>query len=66
MGSVREDALTLERFEAPGSGEVWRWSGGGILSLRLDRGWREEIWDVEQFEGGPMEIKSALFKKMKE
>jgi hypothetical protein len=36
--------LTLKRLEAPGSGEVW-W--GGIL-VEME----EEVWDVEQSEGG--------------
>ena len=36
--------LTLERLGAPGSGEVW-W--GRDLEDRV-----EEVWDVEQLEGG--------------
>jgi hypothetical protein len=42
--------LTLKRLEAPGSLEV-RWGGGG--SIHVETGWgREEMWDVEQLEGG--------------
>jgi hypothetical protein len=42
--------LTLKRLEAPGSLEV-RW-GGGLGHICGDRiGW-EEVWDVEQTEGG--------------
>jgi hypothetical protein len=36
--------LTLERLGAPGSGEVW-W--GRDLEDRV-----EEVWDVEQMDGG--------------
>jgi hypothetical protein len=41
--------LTLKRLEAPGSGEVWS------METSLWRlGWgREEVWDVEQSNGGP-------------
>ena len=42
--------LTLKRLEAPGSLEV-RWGGGG--SIHVEMGWGgEEVWDVEQSEGG--------------
>jgi hypothetical protein len=45
--------LTRKRLEAPGSLEVWwgRWGVGvGIL---METGRQEEVWDVEQLEGGP-------------
>ena len=42
--------LTLKRLEAPGSLEV-RW-GGGWGHPRGDRSGGEEVWDVEQSEGG--------------
>jgi hypothetical protein len=38
--------LTLDRLEAPGRKEE---KGGDIL---LETGWEEELWDVEQSEGG--------------
>jgi hypothetical protein len=41
--------LILKRLEAPGSLEV-RWGGGG--DILVDTGDREEVWDVEQSEGG--------------
>ena len=42
--------LTLKRLEAPGSLEV-RWGGGG--GIHMEMGWGgEEVWDVEQSEGG--------------
>jgi hypothetical protein len=42
--------ITLKRLEAPGSLEVW-W---GWVEISLWRqGDREEVWDVEQSEGGP-------------
>jgi hypothetical protein len=42
--------LTLKRLEAPGSLEV-RWGGGG--DIHMETGWGgEEVWDVEQLEGG--------------
>ena len=42
--------LTLKRLEAPGSLEV-RWGGGG--GIHVERGCGgEEVWDVEQLEGG--------------
>ena len=42
--------LTLKRLEAPGSLEV-RW-GGDWGHPRGDWGSGEEVWDVEQSEGG--------------
>jgi hypothetical protein len=42
--------LTLKRLEAPGSLEVW-WGGGGRDILMKTEG-QEEVWDVEQLEGG--------------
>jgi hypothetical protein len=42
--------LTLKRLEAPNSLEV-TWGGvGGIL---MKTGVGEEVWDVEESEGGP-------------
>jgi hypothetical protein len=42
--------LTLKRLEGPGSLEV-RCIGGG--SIHVESGWGvEEVWDVEQLEGG--------------
>ena len=41
--------LTLKRLEAPGSLEVWGVGGGNIL---VETGSGEEVWDVEQSEGG--------------
>jgi hypothetical protein len=41
--------LTVKRFEAPGSGEVW-WGGGRGGDI-LEMG--EGVWDEEQFEGRP-------------
>jgi hypothetical protein len=42
--------LTLKRLEAPGSLEV-RWGWGG--DIHVEMGWGgEEVWDVEQTEGG--------------
>ena len=41
--------LTLKRLEAPGSLEVW-WCRRG--DIRMETGGREEVWDVEQSEGG--------------
>jgi hypothetical protein len=42
--------LTFKRLEAPGSLEVgWGWGGGGIL-VETECG--EEVWNVEQSEGG--------------
>ena len=42
--------LTLKRLEAPGSLEV-RWDGGE--GIHLEMGWgEEEVWDVEQLDGG--------------
>jgi hypothetical protein len=43
--------LTLKSLEAPGSFRDQReWEGGGI---HLETGWvGEEVWDVEQSEGG--------------
>jgi hypothetical protein len=43
--------LTLRRLEAPRSLEV-RWGGGGDIHLETGVGGREEVWDVEQLEGG--------------
>ena len=42
--------LTLKRLEARGSLEVgWGWGGG----IHMETGWDgEEVWDVEQLEGG--------------
>jgi hypothetical protein len=41
--------LTLERLEAPGSGEAWQvWglgSGVGTYSWRQVGGWDEELWE---------------------
>jgi hypothetical protein len=42
--------LTLKRLEAPGSLEV-RW-GGGVQTSMWRPGCGEEVWDVEQLEGG--------------
>lgn len=41
--------LTLERLEAPGSGEVWLGRGlrGGDILMEM----KEEAWDVEQSAG---------------
>jgi hypothetical protein len=43
--------LTLKRLKAPRSLEVrWSWGWGGI---HVEMGWGgEEVWDVEQSEGG--------------
>jgi hypothetical protein len=42
--------LTFKMLEAPGSLEV-RWGGGG--GIHMEMGWGgEEVWDVEQSEGG--------------
>ena len=42
--------LTLKRLEAPGSLEI-RWGRGG--DIHVEMGWGgEEVWDVEQTEGG--------------
>jgi hypothetical protein len=41
--------LTLKRLEDPGNLEVW-WDGVGTSMLR--QGCEEEVWDVEQSEGG--------------
>jgi hypothetical protein len=42
--------LTLKRLEAPGSLEV-RWGGSGDIHMEMRWG-GEEVWDVEQTEGG--------------
>jgi hypothetical protein len=43
--------LTLKRLETPGSLEV-RW-GMGVGGIHMETGWGgEEVWDVEQTEGG--------------
>jgi hypothetical protein len=42
--------LTLKKLEAPGSLEV-RWGGGGAIHVEMGCG-GEEVWDVEQLEGG--------------
>jgi hypothetical protein len=42
--------LTLKRLEDPGSLEV-RWGGGGGIHVEMEWG-GEEVWDVEQLEGG--------------
>jgi hypothetical protein len=44
--------LTLERYEAPGTREVW-WGdvGMGSRDILLEMG--EEVWDEEQSEGRP-------------
>jgi hypothetical protein len=42
--------LTLKRMEAPGSLEV-RWVGDGSIHVEMGRG-GNEMWDVEQLEGG--------------
>lgn len=36
--------LTLERLEAPGSGEAWQDEGGGDI-LFEEVGWDEELWE---------------------
>ena len=41
--------LTLKRLEDPGSLEV-RWGGSG--GIHVETGGGEEVWDVEQSEGG--------------
>jgi hypothetical protein len=42
--------LTLKRLEAPGSLEV-RW--GGEWGIHVETGWGgEEVWSMEQSEGG--------------
>jgi hypothetical protein len=42
--------LTLKRLEALGSLEV-RWVGDGAINVEM--GWgREEVWDMEQINGG--------------
>jgi hypothetical protein len=41
--------LTLKRLEAPGSLEI-KWGGGG--ETHVETGVGEEVWDVEQSEGG--------------
>ena len=41
--------LALKRLETPGSLEV-RWGGGG--DIHVETGGEEEVWDVEQLEGG--------------
>jgi hypothetical protein len=44
--------LNLKRLEAPGSLEV-RWGGGwGHPASRWRQGGGEEVWDMEQSEGG--------------
>jgi hypothetical protein len=48
--------LTLKRLKAPGSAEVW-WGGGwgrGHPCGDGGEGTEEEVWDVEQLEGGPV------------
>ena len=42
--------LTFKRLEAPGSLEV-RWGWGGDIHVETEWG-GEEVWDVEQLEGG--------------
>jgi hypothetical protein len=42
--------LTLKRLEAPGSLAV-RWGGGGDIHMETVWG-GEEVWDMEQSEGG--------------
>jgi hypothetical protein len=42
--------LTLKRLEAPASLEV-RWGGGRGFHVETRWGW-EEVWDMEQSEGG--------------
>jgi hypothetical protein len=49
--------LTLKRLEAPGSLEV-RWGGGGDIHVETG-GW-EEVWDVQQPEGGRGGIKYGV------
>jgi hypothetical protein len=46
--------LTLKKLEAPGSLEVrWVGVGGGGIHVEIGVGWGgEEVWDVEQLEGG--------------
>jgi hypothetical protein len=41
--------LTLKRLEAPGSLEV-RWGRGE--DIHVETGGGEEVWDMEQLEGG--------------
>ena len=41
--------LTLKRLEAPETLEV-RWGRGGVI--HVETGCREEVWHVEQLEGG--------------
>jgi hypothetical protein len=41
--------LTLERLEAPGSGELW-WGWGGDILLEMGK---KEEWDEEHLEGSP-------------
>jgi hypothetical protein len=42
--------LTLKKLEAPGILEV---SWGGDMGIHVEMGWgAEEVWDVEQLEGG--------------
>ena len=40
--------FTLKRLEAPGSLEIWRGGAG-----EWGQGGGEEVWDVEQVQGGP-------------
>jgi hypothetical protein len=42
--------LILKRLEAPGTLKVWR---GRVGTSSWRQGHGEEIWDVEQSEGGP-------------
>jgi hypothetical protein len=44
--------LILKRLEAPGSLEVGGGGGGGLGYPPVDRWGGEEVWDVEQLEGG--------------
>jgi hypothetical protein len=42
--------LTLKRLEAPGVLEV-KWDSGWGIHMEIEWG-EEEVWDVEQLEGG--------------
>ena len=50
MFSFRGGASNPQETEAPGSSEV-RWGGGGGIHMEMGS-CGEEVWDVEQTEGG--------------
>jgi hypothetical protein len=44
--------LTLKRLEAPGSLEAWWGERCGGCHILVETGGGEEVWDMEQLEGG--------------